>query len=72
MSVRKTIAFWVVAALLFGYWWAVERAPDDAKAGLEQVAKSEAIDLVEVSIARDLLASYDKPSFKLPTNVVVP
>lgn len=35
MSVRKTIAFWVVAALLFGYWWAVERAPDDAKAGLE-------------------------------------
>lgn len=45
---------------------------EDAKAGLEQVAKSEAIDLVEVSIARDLLASYDKPSFKLPTNVVVP
>jgi cellulose synthase operon protein C len=45
---------------------------EDAKAGFEQVAKSEAIDLVEVSIARDLLASYDKPSFKLPTNVVVP
>lgn len=35
MTVRKTIAFWVVAALLFGYWWVVERAPDDAKAGLE-------------------------------------
>lgn len=46
---------------------------EDAKAGLEQVVKSEAIDLVEVSIARDLLAAYDKPrDFKLPPNVVVP
>ncbi len=46
----------------------------DAKAGLEQVAKSEAIDLVEVSIARDLLAAYEKPGkdYKLPANVVVP
>jgi hypothetical protein len=45
----------------------------DAKAGLEQVAKSEAIDLVEVSIARDVLASYDQPkSFKLPPNITVP
>ena len=48
--------------------------PEDAKAGLEQVAKSEAIDLVEVSIARDLLAAYEMPKkdFKLPPNVVVP
>jgi hypothetical protein len=47
---------------------------EDAKAGLEQVAKSEAIDLVEVSIARDLLAAYDLPKkdYKLPANVVVP
>lgn len=47
---------------------------EDAKAGLEQVAKSEAIDLVEVSIARDLLANYETPrkDFKLPPNVVVP
>lgn len=47
---------------------------EDAKAGLQQVAKSEAIDLVEVSIARDLLASYDQPknSYKLPPNVTVP
>ncbi|HEX2873040.1 MAG TPA: hypothetical protein VHP33_17380 [Polyangiaceae bacterium] len=47
---------------------------EDAKAGFEQVVKSEAIDLVEVSIARDLLAAYDKPQkdFKLPANVVVP
>jgi hypothetical protein len=44
---------------------------DDAKAGLEQVAKSEAIDLVEVAIARDLLARPDN-KFKLPANVVVP
>ncbi len=46
----------------------------DAKAGLEQVVKSEAIDLVEVSIARDLLASYDPAhvDYKLPPNVVVP
>jgi tetratricopeptide (TPR) repeat protein len=47
---------------------------EDAKAGFEQVVKSEAIDLVEVSIARELLAAYDKPQkdFKLPANVVVP
>ena len=34
---------------------------EDAKAGFEQVVKSEAIDLVEVSIARDLLAAYETP-----------
>lgn len=47
---------------------------EDAKAGLEQVAKSEAVDLVEVSIARDVLAAYEQPlqGFKLPPNVVVP
>jgi tetratricopeptide (TPR) repeat protein len=46
---------------------------EDAKAGLEQVAKSEAIDLVEVAIARDLLAAGDNPQdFKLPPNLVVP
>jgi hypothetical protein len=46
---------------------------EDAKAGLQQVAKSEAIDLVEVSIARDLLATYgEQKNFKLPPNVVVP
>jgi cellulose synthase operon protein C len=46
---------------------------ESARAGLEQVARSEAIDLVEVSIARDLLAAYDRsPDFKLPPNVVVP
>ncbi|HYQ18160.1 MAG TPA: hypothetical protein VEQ58_20440, partial [Polyangiaceae bacterium] len=47
---------------------------EDAKAGFEQVLKSEAIDLVEVSIARDLLASYESPKkdFKLPPNIVVP
>lgn len=50
------------------------QSPEDAKAGLEQVAKSEAIDLVEVSIARDVLASYDTPKkdYKIPANVVVP
>jgi cellulose synthase operon protein C len=47
---------------------------EDAKAGLEQVAKSEAIDLVEVSIARDLLAAAELPKkdYKLPPNVIVP
>jgi hypothetical protein len=52
----------------------VQGNPEDAKAGLEQVVKSEAIDLVEVSIARDVLAAYEKPQrdFKLPPNVVVP
>jgi len=46
---------------------------EDAKAGFQQVLKSEAIDLVEISISRDLLASYESPrNFKLPPNVVVP
>jgi hypothetical protein len=47
---------------------------EDAKAGFRQVVKSEAIDLVEVSIARDLLAAYDAPQkgLKLPANIVVP
>jgi hypothetical protein len=46
---------------------------EEAKAGFEQVARSEAIDLVEVSIARDLLAAYDAPQgYKLPANLVVP
>ena len=47
---------------------------EDAKAGFQQVLKSEAIDLVEISIARDLLAAYDSPrkDFKLPPNIVVP
>jgi tetratricopeptide (TPR) repeat protein len=47
---------------------------EDAKAGFQQVLKSEAIDLVEISIARDLLANYESPrkDFKLPPNVVVP
>jgi tetratricopeptide (TPR) repeat protein len=47
---------------------------EDAKAGFQQVVKSEAIDLVEVSIARDLLAAYESPQkdLKLPPNIVVP
>jgi len=47
---------------------------EEAKAGFRQVVKSEAIDLVEVSIARDLLAAYDTPQkgLKLPANIVVP
>ncbi len=47
---------------------------EDAKAGLEQVAKSEAIDLVEVAIARDLLAQAERrgEGYKLPPNIVVP
>jgi hypothetical protein len=35
VNARKTIAFWVVAALLFGWWWAVERNPDAGKEMLE-------------------------------------
>jgi cellulose synthase operon protein C len=51
----------------------VQGSTEDAKAGLEQVARSEAIDLVEVSIARDVLAGYDVlKSFKLPPNVALP
>lgn len=47
---------------------------EEAKAGFEQVVKSEAIDLVEVSIARDRLAGYENlpKDFKLPAGVVVP
>jgi tetratricopeptide (TPR) repeat protein len=51
----------------------VQGSTAEAKAGFEQVVRSEAIDLVEVSIARDLLASYDTPQgFKLPPNIVLP
>lgn len=41
---------------------------------LEQVARSPAIDLIEVNIARDLLAERQKPklSFRLPSDVKVP
>ena len=42
-------------------------------AGLESIAKSQAIELVEVTIARDLLARQKSPlSLKLPANVKVP
>lgn len=50
-------------------------SPQDQKAleKLEQVARSEAIALVEVTIARDLLASREqKPKPKLPPNVELP
>ena len=52
----------------------VQGGTEDAKAGLEQVVKSEAIDLVEVAMARDFLVQSDKRTkdFKLPANVVVP
>lgn len=45
----------------------------DHVASLESVAKSQAIELVEVTIARDLLARAKSPlSLKLPSNVKVP
>jgi hypothetical protein len=46
----------------------------DMHGELEQVAKSSTIDLVEVTIARDLLAmrAHSAPDLKLPPNVVVP
>lgn len=49
--------------------------PEDQRAleKLEEVARSEAIQLVEVTIARDLLASREKrPKPKLPPNVQLP
>jgi hypothetical protein len=50
-------------------------APADERAieKLREVARSEAIQLVEVTIARDLLASQQKlPKPKLPPNVRLP
>ena len=46
----------------------------DALPRLAEVAQSEAIDLVEVTIARDLVAMQGKSmlDFKLPPNVAVP
>ena len=46
----------------------------DSSKDLERVAQSPAIDLVEVSIARDLLAMHGKtaPDYKLPANVKLP
>ncbi len=40
---------------------------------LREVARSEAVELVEVTIARDLLADHQRPmDFNLPRNVVLP
>jgi cellulose synthase operon protein C len=46
----------------------------DSSKDLERVAKSPAIDLVEVTIARDLLAMRNKPApdYKLPAGVKLP
>jgi len=46
----------------------------DSSKDLERVAKSPAIDLVEVTIARDLLAMRNKPApdYKLPATVKLP
>jgi hypothetical protein len=46
----------------------------DSSKDLERVAQSPAIDLVEVTIARDLLAMHGKaaPDYKLPANVKLP
>ena len=46
----------------------------DSSKDLERVAQSPAIDLVEVSIARDLLAMRSKPAadYKLPPNLKLP
>ena len=46
----------------------------DTSKDLERVAQSPAIDLVEVTIARDLLAMRSKPApdYKLPANVALP
>jgi len=50
------------------------RGGGDALPSLLEVAQSEAIDLVEVTIARDLVATQGRPAldFKLPPNVAVP
>ena len=56
-------------------FYAAMSVPNDQQSldGLEQVASSEAIQLVEVTIARDLLASRAKlPKPKLPPNVSLP
>ena len=48
-------------------------ATDAALAGLQEVASSEAIELVEVTIARDLVAqSQARVRPQLPQNVDVP
>lgn len=50
------------------------QAGGDSSKDLERVAQSPAIDLVEVTIARDLLAMRNKPAvdYKLPTGVKLP
>ena len=50
------------------------QAGADSSKDLERVAQSQAIDLVEVSIARDLLAMRGKPApdYKLPPNLKLP
>jgi len=56
-------------------FYAAMSVPNDQQSldGLKQVASSEAIQLVEVTIARDLLASRAKlPKPKLPPNIALP
>jgi hypothetical protein len=48
------------------------RGDASATAELDKVAHSEAIDLVEVGIARDLVASRQAMAFKLPGGVTLP
>ena len=44
----------------------------EAMRQLKEIAKSEAIELVEVTIARDLVAQEAPLGVKLPDNVAVP
>jgi hypothetical protein len=48
------------------------RGDNAAFGDLEKVAQSEAIDLVEVGIARDVLATRQPMAFKLPSGVTLP
>ncbi|MEO6602919.1 MAG: hypothetical protein ABIQ16_23745 [Polyangiaceae bacterium] len=59
-------------ATFYSAMWKLQAGLDSSK-DLERVAQSQAIDLVEVSIARDLLArSKAAPDYKLPANLKLP
>jgi cellulose synthase operon protein C len=59
-------------ALFYTTMGRLVRGDTNAFADLEKVAQSETVDLVEVGIARDLLAARQAMAFKLPANVTLP
>ncbi|MGH7805721.1 MAG: DUF4340 domain-containing protein [Candidatus Binatia bacterium] len=56
MSAKKTAAVWIVAGILFGYWWTVERVPASTKSAEIKRAKFLSVfrdDVTAIELTRD-------------------